>query len=131
MDIGTKLREKRLEKNMTQEKVCERIHVSRQTISNWENGRSYPDIISVIMLSDIYEISLDELLKGDDKMVNHLEKSTNTVKSNRNILIGFCVNIFLIVILFLVNTNFYLAMLVFGIFAVNGGILFYNFIKKI
>lgn len=131
MDIGLKLKKRRQEKNLTQEQVCEKIHVSRQTISNWENGRSYPDIISVMMLSDIYEISLDELLKGDNRMVNYLEESTNTVKSNKKILLGFTINIFLIVLLCIFNNNFYLSMLIFILFAGNGMILFYNFIKKI
>lgn len=52
---------------MTQENVAEKINVSRQTISNWENEKSYPDIISVIELSNLYSISLDDLLKGDEK----------------------------------------------------------------
>lgn len=48
MEIGNKLKKSRLESKLTQEKVAEEIQVSRQTISNWENEKSYPDIISVI-----------------------------------------------------------------------------------
>lgn len=61
--------------------------MSRQTISNWENEKSYPDIISVIKMSKCYNISLDYLLKGEEKMKNYydyLEESTNVVKSNAN-----------------------------------------------
>lgn len=83
MTIGKKLKEARMQAGFTQEKVSEEIQVSRQTISNWENEKSYPDIISIIKLSDLYEISLDELLKGDDEIIKHLEKSTNTVESGR------------------------------------------------
>ena len=82
MEIGQKLKEARLERNITQEKIAELLNCSRQTISNWENNRSYPDIISVIKISDIYCISLDELLKEDKKMINHLEESTNIVRTN-------------------------------------------------
>ncbi|MFR8019886.1 MAG: helix-turn-helix transcriptional regulator [Mediterraneibacter gnavus] len=57
-----------------------KIQVSRQTISNWENEKSFPDIVNVIKLSDLYNISLDQLLKGDEAMIEHLEKSTNIVK---------------------------------------------------
>ena len=63
-----------------------KIQVSRQTISNWENEKSYPDIISVIELSNLYSISLDVLLKGDEKMIEHLEESTNVVKSNKKMI---------------------------------------------
>lgn len=53
---------------MTQEQVVERVMVSRVTLSHWENGKTLPDITSLISLSDIYQISLDELLKDDPKM---------------------------------------------------------------
>ena len=83
MEIGVKLKEARIKSGLTQENVAEKIQVSRQTISNWENEKSYPDIISVIELSNLYSISLDVLLKGDEKMIEHLEESTNVVKSKQ------------------------------------------------
>ena len=86
-DIGSKIKAARLEKKLTQEQVAEILGVSRQTISNWENEKSYPDIISVIKMSDYYEASLDYLLKGEQKMntyYDYLEESTNVVKSNTN-----------------------------------------------
>ncbi len=84
-DIGSKIQAARLEKNMTQEQVAGLLEVSRQTISNWENAKSYPDIVSVIKMSECYDVSLDYLLKGEQKMntyYNYLEESTNVVKSN-------------------------------------------------
>ena len=84
-DIGSKIKAARLEKKLTQEQVAELLGVSRQTISNWENEKSYPDIISVIKMSDCYEVSLDYLLKGEQTMktyYEYLEESTNVVKSN-------------------------------------------------
>lgn len=83
MDIGQRIKTVRQAHNMTQEYVAEQLGVSRQTISNWENNRSYPDIISVIKMSDLYSISLDELLKEDQKMIEHLEESTNVVKNRK------------------------------------------------
>lgn len=56
MEIGKKLKEARLNRDLTQEVIAEKLNVSRQTISNWENEKSYPDIISVIELSNIYSI---------------------------------------------------------------------------
>ena len=58
-DIGCKIKAARIEKKLTQEQVAELLGVSRQTISNWENEKSYPDIISVIKMSECYDVSLD------------------------------------------------------------------------
>ena len=85
MEIGTKLKNARSNANLTQEDIAEKIGVSRQTVSNWENNKSYPDIISVIRLSDIYGISLDILLKEDENMIKHLDESTNIVKSKNRL----------------------------------------------
>lgn len=82
MSIGQQLKEARLNSHMTQEEVAEKIFVSRQSISNWENDKNYPDIISVIRLSELYQISLDKLLKGSDTYMKHLAESTDVVKSN-------------------------------------------------
>ena len=78
-DIGSKIKAARLEKKLTQEQVAEILGVSRQTISNWENEKSYPDIISVIKMSDCYEVSLDYLLKGEQKMAKKLVYSQGKV----------------------------------------------------
>ena len=85
MEIGSKLRQARQKTGMTQEQVAREIHVSRQTISNWETGKSLPDVLSVIALSDLYSVSLDELLKGDANMLHHIEESTNMVKSRQRL----------------------------------------------
>ena len=85
MDIGSKLKNARNEAKFTQEEIAEKLGVSRQTISNWENSKSYPDIISVIKLSDIYSITLDALLKEDENMIKHLDETTNIVKSKNRL----------------------------------------------
>lgn len=85
MEIGAIIKKARNEAALTQEQAAEALGVSRQTISNWENGKSYPDIISVIKMSDLYSVSLDCLLKEESSMKQtykeYLEESTNTVKS--------------------------------------------------
>ena len=83
MSIGEVLKQARSEAGLSQEDVAEKVGVSRQTVSSWENGKSYPDIASVIALSDAYGVSLDSLMKGDSKMIEHLEESTNVTKSNK------------------------------------------------
>lgn len=86
MNIGQLLKEARVSAGFTQEYAAEQIQVSRQTISNWENEKSYPDVISVIRLSDLYNVSLDRLLKGDDKMLKHIDESTQIVSSNKKLI---------------------------------------------
>lgn len=99
MKIGERLREARVAAGLTQEIAAEKMNVSRQTISNWETERTYPDIISVIKMSDIYFISLDELMKGDPKMIKHLEESVDVVKSNRRLISAILFNIVLVIFL--------------------------------
>lgn len=72
---------------MTQEQVAEKVMVLRQTVSNWENGRSLPDIVSIISLSDLYQISLDELLKGDGKMKGKIKKDAKAAKNNKKLIL--------------------------------------------
>lgn len=65
MILGDQLRQARTEAHLTQEAAAEALRVSRQTVSNWETGKTYPDILSVLAMSDLYGVSLDRLLKGD------------------------------------------------------------------
>lgn len=135
MKIGQKLREARTATGLSQENVAERINVSRQTISNWETEKTYPDIISVIKLSDLYSISLDELLKGDQKMIEHLEESTNVVRSNKKLIGAVIVNIVLIVLLitlsvFIPNSQYFLVG-VFCLMIISTAALMYQIILKI
>ena len=63
MNLGDKLIELRKENKMSQEKFAEILGVTRQTISNWENYKNYPDISTIIKISDVFHISLDILLR--------------------------------------------------------------------
>ena len=103
MGINEKLRQARKAAGLTQEVVAEKICVSRQTISNWENGKTYPDIASLILLSDVYDMTLDSLLKGDDKMIKHLKNSTDVTKSNKQLTVTMGVSISVLVAMTLIN----------------------------
>ena len=133
MEIGKKLKEARLNRDLTQEVIAEKLNVSRQTISNWENEKSYPDIISVIELSNLYSISLDDLLK--DAMLEHLQESTNVVKSNQKLLRAIILNIIVVILLvtlgmFLPSKSYYLVM-IFCLAIVSSSLLLYQMIKRI
>lgn len=135
MEIGKKLKDARLHSGLTQEKAAEELNVSRQTISNWENEKSYPDIISVIELSNLYSISLDDLLKGDEKMMKHLEESTNVVKSNQKLIGAILINIVLVAVviilsMFIPDNQIYL-LGIFCLMVISASALLYQIIQKI
>ena len=69
MEFSTQIKKYREETGMTQEELAEKIYVTRQTISNWENDRSYPDVKSLLLLSSLFQVSLDTLVKGDLKIM--------------------------------------------------------------
>ncbi len=76
MEIGNQIKKNRNKLKWSQEMLAEKAYVSRQTISNWENGKSYPDIHSLLILGNLFNISLDELVKGDvETMKNEINKS--------------------------------------------------------
>lgn len=80
MTIGEKIKSKRTEKNYTQEDLANLLHVSRSTISSWEVGRTYPDLVMVVKISDLLGITLDELLKEDKVMTRSL---SNKIRNNK------------------------------------------------
>ncbi len=75
MKFGEKLKDARLKAELTQETVAGRIGVSRQSLSNWENDRTYPDLASVLKLSDLYGLSLDDLLRHDMELRRRMEQN--------------------------------------------------------
>ena len=87
MEISERLKQARTVSGMTQDQVAQNIMVSRVTLSHWENGKTLPDIASLISLSDLYQISLDELLKGDPKMTEKVKKDAKDLKSNKRLIL--------------------------------------------
>lgn len=65
MELGKQIKKYRSELGLSQDGLADKIYVTRQTISNWENDRNYPDVRSLVMLSTVFGISLDTLVKGD------------------------------------------------------------------
>lgn len=75
MKIGTKIIEIRKERNMTQEDFAKIFHVTRQTVSNWENEKSYPDLQTLVQISNEFDVSLDTMLKEDMRMVKKIDSN--------------------------------------------------------
>lgn len=83
MELGKQIKKHRQEVQLSQEKLADRVYVSRQTISNWENDKSYPDVNSLVLLSEIFQISLDNLIKGDIEVMKDIIQKEEIVKMNR------------------------------------------------
>ncbi len=79
MEIGKQIKKHRSEMEVSQEELAERIFVSRQTISNWENDKNYPDLKSLALLSSLFGVSLDTLVKGDIEQMK--EEIKNEIKA--------------------------------------------------
>ena len=76
MVLADMLKTERTKLGLTQDEVAEKLIVSRQAISKWEQGNGYPDIENLVRLSDLYNISLDELLRGEKHVTTPLRIGT-------------------------------------------------------
>ena len=83
MELGKQIKKYRQEAQLTQDGLANRVYVSRQTISNWENDKSYPDVNSLVLLSEVFQISLDKLIKGDVDTMKEVIKQEEIQKLNR------------------------------------------------
>ena len=83
MELGKQIKMHRQKAHLSQEELTNRVYVSRQTISNWENDKCYPDVNSLILLSEIFQISLDNLIKGDIEVMKDVIQKEEIEKMNR------------------------------------------------
>ena len=83
MTIGQRLMQARKTQALTQQQVADLCHVSRQTVSSWESGRTYPDIESIVRLADLFHLSLEELLRPDSELVQVLKQRESGVRDAR------------------------------------------------
>jgi transcriptional regulator with XRE-family HTH domain len=85
VDIGKTIKENRTKKGETQEDLSNYLYVSRQLVSKWENGKSYPDLNQLIQLSDHYNLSLDELMRGNKKMLDKKDSQIKLFRKSKKI----------------------------------------------
>ena len=69
MNLGAQIKKYRAEFSLSQDELAEKLFVTRQSISNWENDKTYPDIKSLVLMSEVFAVSLDKLVKGDMGMM--------------------------------------------------------------
>ena len=101
MDLSTILVEERKKKGVTQQEVADTLYISRQSLSNWENGKNFPDVPMLIELSNYYGFSLD-IIKGDTQFMKQVKKDyelINTKKANKKYSILLIILISLILLL--------------------------------
>ena len=83
MLIGVKIKMIREAFDLTQEQLGKELHLTRQTISSWENGRSYPGITDILTISNKYNVSLDELMKEDIELIEHFETIDHSLNKQK------------------------------------------------
>lgn len=88
MQLGQAIAQIRKERGLTQEAFAKMFNVTRQTVSNWENEKSYPDLSTLVKISDEFNVSLDVLLKGDFRMVKDIDKKIKKQPFYISIIIG-------------------------------------------
>lgn len=90
MEIGARIKEHRTAAGMSQDDLAARVYVSRQTISSWENNKTYPDVQSLLLLSKIFDATVDSLIKGDVETMNEtIERDSTIMKRLSYVMLGF------------------------------------------
>lgn len=103
------LKDRRLELGITQQDMAEKLFVTRQTVSNWENGKNFPDIPTLISISENYSLSLDYMLKGDLKYMKKVEEDYKLIKKRkRERISSYIIAVSLILIVLLCLSNIFL-----------------------
>ena len=105
MEVGKRIRDERKGAGMSQDDLAARVYVSRQTISSWENDKTYPDVQSLILLSEIFGVTVDSLIKGDvETMTETIDTEVRTMKRLSYVMLGFLVLMLLAVVWICVQT---------------------------
>ena len=88
MEFNEKLQELRKQKGLTQEELAEYLYVSRTAISKWESGRGYPNIDSLKVIARFFEVTIDELLSGDELLTIAEEDTKQKERTVRDLVFG-------------------------------------------
>lgn len=98
MELGNQIKEKQTEMSLSQDELADKIYVTRQTISNWENNKNYSDIHSLVLLGTLFEVTVEQLIKGDITIIKEEIKKEDIKKFNKESQI-FSILFFLTIIL--------------------------------
>lgn len=106
MRISTILKQRRVDLNLTQEQVAEKILVSTKSISNWENAKNFPDIESLVRLAKLYNLSLDSLLLEGSDIMNNIKKKEKAYELQKISLLGPQLTNFILLLMLILSSNF-------------------------
>lgn len=106
MKISTILKQHRLDLNLTQEQVAEKVFVSTKSISNWENDRNFPDIESLVRLAKLYNLSLDSLLLEGSDIMNDIKRKEKAYELQKISLLGPQLTNFILFLMLVLSSNF-------------------------
>ncbi len=131
MNLGIRIKEEREKLNMSQDELAEKMNITRQAISKWETGKSFPDIEKILELSNLFNLSLDELVKGDKAFQENLIKEGTAGISGLEILGYITITLGILTVMFggseysnnWLDSNF-LSYVVGGLVLVTGGLAF-------
>lgn len=83
MDIGSRIKTLRTEQRLSQGDLAEQLHVTRQTVSNWENNKNYPDLSTLMEITELFDVTFDELIKGDPAFVRETDENKRRMAKNK------------------------------------------------
>ncbi|WP_283679559.1 helix-turn-helix domain-containing protein [Lentilactobacillus sp. Marseille-Q4993] len=106
MTIGEQMKQQRKLKGWSQQDLADRMFISRQSISRWESGSSLPTIAGVIQLSDLFNLSIDSLIRGDEDLMDKLSASHKISKTKKIVLFGSILTIILFIFLMLFRVKY-------------------------
>lgn len=127
MNISEKIKKIRDDEKLTQEQFAEKIYVSRNTVAKWETNRGYPDIQNLITISEVFNVSLDDLVKEDDKVKNRIIAESTSKKWHFLVIMYLIAIIIYIFYFYIFHKIFMLGFLISTFFML--GIEIYIFIK--
>ena len=96
MKLASQIRQHRTEMGLSQDALAEREFVSRQTVSNWENDKSYPNINSLVLMAEVFGVSLDNLVKGDIEEMNEKIKAEDIASFKKSNIVMTAVMIWMV-----------------------------------
>lgn len=97
MELSNQMKKYRTEAGLSQDALAEKIYVSRQTISNWETGKNYPDINSLLRMSEVFGVSVDVLLKGDVEEIKEMVNKDDQREFDRLGRIFSCLTVLMVI----------------------------------
>lgn len=103
MELYEKIYEYRKNNNWSQEELAEKMEVSRQTVSKWESGKTIPELNKLIKLSEIFNVTVDELVKDSVKVSEEKKESKHYKKIGKKLFIILLVILLVLIILFILN----------------------------